>query len=313
MKRSYRTMMSRKAILASLLLCGSLAVVGAHHLAQQPAQEGTVWNVNLAPGAQANSTITIENQCQRTHTFTVIKQQELAYLQMPGTPNVAVPGNSSYEYPVRFNTTGMAVGEYQGTIEVKCETCRKEKICKQDREIIPLHLTISQASATPTATGTAASPTPLPGPTISGDNTTGLTSGNGRPPILATAIPKATPYDSKLNALSDEREFPDPANQNYVICETGGKKCEKPIELTFTTGEKTGKIGCKEDQCEDCEYEGAKCVLFVASSEKANTKDKDVTNRRKWVRESGGRTPSDKEVYRCQCIADTPATKKKKK
>src|SRR6266545_2301732 len=100
---------------------------------QQSGQERPVWDVQLARNAQASSNITIQNQCQQAHTFTVTAQQT-PFLQFLAAPTVNVPGKSSYNLPVRFNTNGMNAGQYQGTVIVKCETCSKEKTCQQDRE-----------------------------------------------------------------------------------------------------------------------------------------------------------------------------------
>jgi len=85
------------------------ALFAASAFTQQSAQERPVWDVKMAPGAQASSNITIQNQCQREHTFTVTGQQT-PFLQLLAPPTVNVPGNSSYNLPVRFNTNGMKCG-----------------------------------------------------------------------------------------------------------------------------------------------------------------------------------------------------------
>src|SRR5882672_2271083 len=146
------------------LLVGTV-FFAAHAWTQQSTQERQLWEVQLARDAQANSTITIQNQCQQTHSFNVI-QQQTPFLQLLAAPLVNVPGNSSYNLPVRFNTNGLNPGQYQGTVIVKCETCSKESTCKQDREILPIRLTVVDNAKPPQPVSTApTSSTPTPTPT----------------------------------------------------------------------------------------------------------------------------------------------------
>ena len=179
---------SRFLFMAALLV--GTVFFAAHAWTQQSTQERQLWEVRLAREAQANSTITIQNQCQQPHSFNVI-QQQTPFLQLLAAPLVNVPGNSSYALPVRFITNGMNVGQYQGTVIVKCETCGKEKGCKQDREILPIRLTVvesAQAQPTPTQTPTPTTiPTRIPPPTPT------PSPGGGHPPPTPTPTPHASP------------------------------------------------------------------------------------------------------------------------
>jgi probable HAF family extracellular repeat protein len=184
---------SRSLIMAALLV-GTVFLAG-QAWTQESTQEKPTWEVQLAPNAQANSTITIQNQCQQTHTFNII-QQQTPFLQLLAAPLVNVPGNSSYNLPVRFNTNGLNAGQYQGTVIVKCETCSKEKTCKQDREILPIRLTVvenAQAQPTPVSTATpSASPQSTANPIP--DSTPNPTpSPGGHPPPTPTPTPHASP------------------------------------------------------------------------------------------------------------------------
>src|SRR6059058_1476711 len=76
---------------------------------QQPTVERAAWDVQMARNAQAKSTITIQNQCQQPHDFTVTEQQT-PFLQLLAAATVTVPGNSNYDVPVRFDTSGMKAG-----------------------------------------------------------------------------------------------------------------------------------------------------------------------------------------------------------
>src|SRR5882762_7982826 len=93
----------RFLLLILIALIIGAALFAASAFTQQAAQERPVWDVKMAPGAQASSNIAIQNQCQREHSFTVTGQQT-PFLQLLAPPTVTVPGNSSYDLPVRFNT-----------------------------------------------------------------------------------------------------------------------------------------------------------------------------------------------------------------
>src|SRR5258708_21661455 len=107
-----------------VLLTGTL-LFAAYAWSQQPnTQERPVWDVQMARNAQASSTITLQNQCKQTHTFTVTEQQT-PFLQLLAAPTVNVPGNSNYNLPDRFKPNGMNAGQYQGKVLVNGNTSRK--------------------------------------------------------------------------------------------------------------------------------------------------------------------------------------------
>ena len=110
-------------------------------LAQQSETRRPVWDVKLAPNTSAKSSLTIRNQCKQEHSFAVTLEN-LSYMRLLAEPTVIVRGGSSQNLPVSFNATGMKPGEYQGTVLVKCNTCRKEHSCHQDRETFPARLTV---------------------------------------------------------------------------------------------------------------------------------------------------------------------------
>src|SRR6266850_306319 len=186
------------------LLVGTV-FFAAHAWIQQSTQERQLWEVRLARDAQANSTITIQNHCQQPHNFNVI-QQQTPFLQLLAGPLVNVPGNSSYTLPVRFNTNGMNVGQYQGTVIVKCETCGKEKGCKQDREILPIRLTVVENAKPPQAVSTepiTATATPTPTPSLGAAHPAPSPSPSPSPSPCAPT-PTPTTYTLKnLSTLSE--------------------------------------------------------------------------------------------------------------
>jgi probable HAF family extracellular repeat protein len=191
-------------LFAAALLVGTV-FFAAHAWTQQSTQERQLWEVLLARDAQANSTITIQNQCQQPHSFNVI-QQQTPFLQLLAAPLVNVPGNSSYALPVRFNTNGMNAGQYQGTVIVKCENCGKEKGCKQDREVLPIRLTVVENAKPPQTVSTepiTATPPPTPTPSLGAALPTPSPSPSPSPSPCAPT-PTPTPYALKnLSTLSE--------------------------------------------------------------------------------------------------------------
>jgi hypothetical protein len=253
----------------------------------------------MALNAQAGSTITIQNQCRQTHSFTV-NQQQTPFLQLLAPATAEVAGNSSYQIPVRFNTNGMKAGQYQGTVVIKCETCRKEKTCKQDREVLPVHLIVRGEG----------------GPQLIPENPT--QPQNPEPPIVKQDKPKPSPtatpipttgkgatrpaYDEAgKQSKDDKREFDADDQKNYPI-----EKCAECSVPQVVEDNKEKFIQC-DGVCiggDKCPIPGGyTCNLFVAEKEKRNPKDKTLP---KWRKVTGGkpRTKPDssgKTVYTCAC------------
>ena len=245
------TLTVRRSLFITFMFFAGVALLAESHLAQQPAQERPVWDVQLARNTQAKSALTIQNQCKRSHTFTIIEQQT-PYIQLLGAPTVNVPGNSSYDLPVQFNTNGMNAGQYQGTVVVKCDTCGKEKGCTQDREILPVRLVV-QDNGPQLTPGNSTQPQ-VPGPpkaTPTGTPTTG--TGGTQPSMdktggrLLTVNINGQEFDEKGKKTKDWKNLPIPddwcknqgcpelksAPSGKIYCQLvdncggKGKECEK--------------------------------------------------------------------------------------
>jgi hypothetical protein len=292
-------LITRPMFLTSVILTTGMVLFAAYAWSQQPTQERPVWDVQLARNAQASSNITIQNQCQRIHTFTVIEQRT-PYIQLLAAPTVKVPGNSSYNLPVRFNTNGMNAGQYQGNIVVKCETCRKEKTCTQDREVLPVRLTVLQENAPPV---TPENPTQaqVPGPPIlRQDKPRGLPTPTPTPGPTAPGY-KTDGEKAKItvggNTTDDKREFDDNFYASYKLCSS--QTCDPPQVEVYDppVNGKSKKMFCPiNENCQNCTA-GALCRLFYSS--KGDPKDK-------WHLITGGVhtfDPKDINIYACACVA----------
>ena len=286
----------RSTLVTLTLTSISIVVIAAHAWTQQSTQERPVWDVQMARNTQAMSTITIQNQCQQSHSFSVNGQQT-PYLQLLEASAVEVAGHSSYQLPVRFNTNGMNAGPYQGTVIVKCETCRKEKTCKQDREVLPIRLIVGGENGPQMVPQPETSPSPTANP-------------QEKPKATPTATPTPTTgqgptrpaYDEKGKPIKDDkRDFDSDDQKNYPI-----EKCAECSVPQVVEDNKEKFVQC-EGVCiggDKCPIPGGyTCNLFVAEKEKKNPKDKTLP---KWRKVTGGkpRTKQDssgKTVYTCAC------------
>ena len=179
----------RPLLISAFILIAATLFLFSTVLSEQGPQ---AWEVRLARNAQANSAITIRNQCQQTHSFNVSVQQA-PFLQLLQPGAITVPGRSTYECPVRFNTNGMNAGDYRANVVVKCEDCQKEKTCAQDVEVLQLHLSIQADQPSPTATPTA---TPQSTPTKSGSEAPPVAS-----PSPSPCAPTQTPTTYSVKDL----------------------------------------------------------------------------------------------------------------
>jgi hypothetical protein len=103
----------------------------------------------------ADSNLTVVNRCKKNHQFQ-IQLQNVPFLQLSAN-QVNVKGSQTQVLPVKFDTRNLAPGVYQGTVTVLCLTCSSEPTCTQDREVVPVVLSVTGEPA-----GQKATPSPTP-------------------------------------------------------------------------------------------------------------------------------------------------------
>ena len=288
------------SILVALIIATALFAASAS--TQQSTQERAAWDVQMARNAQASSTITIRNSCSQTHTFTVT-EQGTPFLQLLAAPTVKVRGHSSYNLPVRFNTSGMNAARYQGTVVVKCETCGKEKLCTQDRELLPVRLAVLPENAPPGAVpGGLVIPGPQPGgPPASGRPVIGAPP--GKP--VATSTAKIAGWDPETGKNTEEREFGDGQEPcKGKTCPAINKKPDKnkKDELLYCTVKDCGTKECP-----------ASCRMFQAwkdfkayQASHADAKDDGLWKKWTMIKDGVGEANAitaekGKMIYTCAC------------
>lgn len=109
--------------------------------APQTAPAEMEWRFTLARNKKADSTISAENICHGTHQFH-LEPVNLPFMQFLAPADFSVAPRKTYTVPVRFDTTGLAPGLYQGRVNILCTSCRREPGCTQDRSILNVFMTV---------------------------------------------------------------------------------------------------------------------------------------------------------------------------
>jgi len=123
----------------SIIFCLVVMMLTTVLLAQNP-NETPAWEVTLPADKTARSNITVQNRCKKKHKFE-IKSVDVPFLEISQL-EVKVKGGRNKNVPVRFNTAGLLPKIYEGKVLVICKTCKKEPTCSQDRETLPVVLTV---------------------------------------------------------------------------------------------------------------------------------------------------------------------------
>jgi len=98
------------------------------------------WRFAVRPNIKVKSTITAHNRCRGRHQFEM-ELQNLRFMRLQET-SFQVGGGQDHVVPVEFDSTGLAGGLYQGTVIIKCTSCRREPTCTQDRERLHVLMTV---------------------------------------------------------------------------------------------------------------------------------------------------------------------------
>lgn len=163
-----------------LALCGPLAW-SARAVEQQPATEQQqAWDLGVRPpNWKTTSNLAVRNLCHGKHQFDV-SPENLPFLHFINeTHFVSVNGHQTAKLPVEFDTSGMQAGDYSGQVIVKCVDCAHEPGCTQDRDVVPVHVTVQPSNPSPDEKQ-AQPPAPAERP---------APSGTPQPPTPVTSVP----------------------------------------------------------------------------------------------------------------------------
>lgn len=134
--RDLNTALLRRGLATVLLLAGASGALAA--------SDATEWNVTLPAGASKTTKVRIVNRCAQSHGF-LLEAVDTRFLRFPQpVSNVRIPAVGSVEITVVFDSSGLQPGTYRGRINVQCNDCQRDPGCAQDRDTIPVELTVQE-------------------------------------------------------------------------------------------------------------------------------------------------------------------------
>jgi subtilisin family serine protease len=128
-----RTMLRRVAM---------AALTAAGFSAGSSATAATVWNLELARGRTARTTVTVSNRCHAVHTFEVTGDEKAPWLSFPSAAPVSVPPGGAQTVEAVVDTRALDPGEHRATVTVRCLDCGSEPGCTQDRDVFDTRLKV---------------------------------------------------------------------------------------------------------------------------------------------------------------------------
>ncbi len=117
------------------------------------AQPGGVfeWRFTVKANQTASSQITADNICFKRHRFEVETASLPPFMRLLGDAHASVDSLHKHDFPVEFSSKGLAPGEHQGVVVIKCLTCLQEKGCTVDREMLHIYMQVEPQAQVPQA------------------------------------------------------------------------------------------------------------------------------------------------------------------
>jgi hypothetical protein len=141
MKHSLQTQKQRRLAIFGFLALVILPIGNLNPLAvQKDAQAG--WRVEIEEGKTARSTLAISNRCSTLHHFSIDSKIEYLRFELP-TNSFPIGAASTAQLGVVFDATGLKLGIRRDKLTVKCLDCKKEKGCAQDKDELPVEVTVT--------------------------------------------------------------------------------------------------------------------------------------------------------------------------
>jgi subtilisin family serine protease len=110
--------------------------------AQEQPGRGSEWRIRVKINQIATSQITADNTCHKRHRFEVDTQSVPSFMHLLGDSRILVDSHHKHDFPVQFSSQGLDPGEHQGLVVIRCLTCRQEKGCTVDRELLHITMTV---------------------------------------------------------------------------------------------------------------------------------------------------------------------------
>jgi subtilisin family serine protease len=117
---------------------------GAQSQPSSTAQSGEFdWRFTVKQNQVASSNITADNICRHRHRFEIDSQQLPPFVHLVNESSADVESHSKHVFPVKFDSTGLKAGEYQGLVMINCLDCKRENGCTVDRQVLHIYMTVA--------------------------------------------------------------------------------------------------------------------------------------------------------------------------
>jgi subtilisin family serine protease len=101
------------------------------------------WRFTVKQNQVLSSNITAQNICRQRHRFEIDTQELPAFVKLASESSADVEPGSNHNFPVKFDTTGLAAGNYGGEVLIRCVNCKSERGCVQDRQLLHISMTVA--------------------------------------------------------------------------------------------------------------------------------------------------------------------------
>lgn len=119
-------------------LLASAALAGA-----QAGSGDFEWRFTIKLNQVASSNITADNICHHRHHFEIDSAHLPAFVHLVNESSADVEPHTKRAFPVKFDSSGLAAGEYQGLVLINCVDCKQENGCSQDRQTLHIYMTVA--------------------------------------------------------------------------------------------------------------------------------------------------------------------------
>ncbi|HYK41545.1 MAG TPA: S8 family serine peptidase [Thermoanaerobaculia bacterium] len=101
-----------------------------------------VWNLELARGRTAKTTVTVVNRCFSAHAFQTSVEPAGGFLSFPEPSSPAIPPGKSVSVAALVDARTLDPGEHRELVTVRCADCGSEPACAQNRDVFDARLKV---------------------------------------------------------------------------------------------------------------------------------------------------------------------------
>lgn len=101
------------------------------------------WRFTIKLNQVASTNITADNICRQRHHFEIDSAHLPAFVHLMNESSADVESHAKHAFPVQFDSSGLATGEYQGLVLINCVDCKRENGCSQDRQTLHIYMTVA--------------------------------------------------------------------------------------------------------------------------------------------------------------------------